>query len=250
MLDSVKEIALMGGKYLKDHYLKAIRVDLKGKKDLVTEVDYASEKLVIAEIEKRFPDHSILSEEIGLIDKGSDYKWVLDPLDGTVNFARGIPLFGIILSLLYKEEPIIGVVYLPVLNELYYAEKSKGAFLNDEPIHVTETNELADAIISLGDFNIGLDDQTKNRVNDRLINIISQFSPRTMRTKGFGSAAVDLTFLASGRTDALFYGYSNPWDILAGELILKEAGGNVSQIDDLQLFSNKNLHDTILIRLK
>lgn len=246
MIEAAKEIALIGGDFLKQNYLKKIKVDFKGSKDLVTEVDYACEKLIISEIEKRFSDHSILSEEAGFIDKKSDYKWTLDPLDGTINFARGIPLFGIILSLTYKDEVILGVVNIPMINELYYAERGKGAYLNDEKISVSNASNIQESIISIGDFNIGKDEEMKNKDNFELMNIIHRLSPKTMRTKCFGAACVDLTFLACGRTDALFYAFCNPWDVLAGELILREAGGKISYIGDNNIYSNYNLHESIL----
>jgi myo-inositol-1(or 4)-monophosphatase len=249
MINDAKEIALIGGKYLKENFMKNIRIDIKGYKDLVTEVDYKCEEIVINEIEKRFPNHSILSEEKGLIDKKSEYKWILDPLDGTINFAKGIPLFGIILSLLHNEETVLGVIYLPMLNELYYCEKNKGAYLNDVKINVSNTSDLQEAIISIGDFNIGKDDEMKKEDNIEMLNIIKKFSEDTMRTRCFGAASVDLSFLASGKTDALFYAFCSPWDVLAGELILKESGGKITYIGNNNIYSNANLHNNIVKKL-
>ena len=250
MINDVKEIALLGGRYLKESFMKNIKIDIKGYKDLVTEVDYKCEEIVIKEIEKRFPNHSILSEEKGFIDKNSNYKWVLDPLDGTINFAKGIPLFGIILSLLYNEETLIGVIYLPMLNELYYAQKNKGAYLNDKKISVSNTSNIQDAIISIGDFNIGKDHDMKKKDNIEILNVINKFSENTMRTKCFGAASVDLCFLASGKTDALFYAFCSPWDVLAGELIIKESGGKITYIGNNNIYSNEKLHEDIIRRLK
>jgi myo-inositol-1(or 4)-monophosphatase len=249
MINDAKEIALLGGKYLKDNFMKNIRVDIKGYKDLVTEVDYKCEEIVIEEIERRFPSHSILSEEKGLIDKNSEYKWILDPLDGTINFAKGIPLFGIILSLLHKDETILGVIYLPMLNELYYCEKNKGAYLNDIKINVSNTSDLQKALISIGDFNIGKDDNMKKQDNIEMLNIINRLSENTMRTRCFGAASVDLCFLASGKTDALFYAFCSPWDVLAGELLLKECGGKITYIGNNNIYSNANLHNDIINKL-
>ena len=249
MINDAKEIALLGGKFLKDNFMKNIRIDIKGYKDLVTEVDYKCEEIVIKEIEKRFPKHSILSEEKGFIDKNSEYKWILDPLDGTINFAKGIPLFGIILSLLHNEETIVGVIYLPMLNELYYCEKNKGAYLNDSKLSVSNTSNLQDAIISVGDFNIGKDDEMKKKDNIEMSNIINKFSQSTMRTRCFGAASVDLSFLASGKTDALFYAFCSPWDVLAGELLLKESGGKITYLGDNNIYSNQKLHNSIVSKL-
>lgn len=249
MIKDAKEIALLGGKYLKENFKKNIKVDVKGYKDLVTEVDYKCEEIIIKEIEKRFPSHSILSEEKGFIDKNSEYKWILDPLDGTINFARGIPMFGIIISLLHNNETIIGVVYLPMLDEIYYAQKNNGAYLNDIRINVSDTSNLEEAIISIGDFNIGKDDEMKKKDNIEIFNIINRFSQYTMRTKCFGAASVDLCFVASGKTDALFYAFCNPWDVLAGELILKESGGEITYMGNNNIYSNKNLHENIVNKL-
>lgn len=249
MINNAKEIALLGGKYLKENFMKNIRVDIKGYKDLVTEVDYKCEEIVIKEIERRFPSHSILSEEKGLIDKNSEYKWILDPLDGTINFAKGIPLFGIILSLLHNDETILGVIYLPMLNELYYCEKGKGAYLNDIKINVSNTSDLQEALISVGDFNIGKDDEMKKQDNIEMLNIINRLSENTMRTRCFGAASVDLCFLASGKTDALFYAFCNPWDVLAGELLLRECGGKITYLGNNNIYSNANLHNDIINKL-
>lgn len=249
MINNAKEIALLGGKYLKENFMKNIRVDIKGYKDLVTEVDYKCEEIVIKEIERRFPSHSILSEEKGLIDKNSEYKWILDPLDGTINFAKGIPLFGIILSLLHNDETILGVIYLPMLNELYYCEKGKGAYLNDIKINVSNTSDLQEALISIGDFNIGKDDEMKKQDNIEMLNIINRLSENTMRTRCFGAASVDLCFLASGKTDALFYAFCSPWDVLAGELLLRECGGKITYLGNNNIYSNANLHNDIINKL-
>jgi myo-inositol-1(or 4)-monophosphatase len=249
MINDAKEIALLGGKYLKENFMKNIRVDIKGYKDLVTEVDYKCEEIVIKEIERRFSSHSILSEEKGLIDKNSEYKWILDPLDGTINFAKGIPLFGIILSLLHNDETILGVIYLPMLNELYYCEKGKGAYLNDIKINVSNTSDLQEALISVGDFNIGKDDEMKKQDNIEMLNIINRLSENTMRTRCFGAASVDLCFLASGKTDALFYAFCSPWDVLAGELLLRECGGKITYLGNNNIYSNANLHNDIINKL-
>lgn len=245
MLNDAIEIAKKAGEYLKEMFHSQFNIEYKGDSDLVTDADYGSERIIINEIKRLYPNCSILSEEAGELNKESRYKWVVDPLDGTVNFSKGIPIFGVILAVLEDEVPIVGVHYIPMFNEIYYAVKGGGSFLNGKQITVSSRSKLSDFIIGLGDFNIGRDEKMKQRDNELLNQITAQLSPLTMRTKIFGAACYDLACIASGKTDALLYAFSNPWDVLAGSLIIKEAGGEILIIDDLTIYSSGKCLDEL-----
>lgn len=245
MLNDAIEIAKKAGEYLKEMFHSQFNIEYKGDSDLVTDADYGSERIIINEIKRLYPNCSILSEEAGELNKESRYKWVVDPLDGTVNFSKGIPIFGVILAVLEDEVPIVGVHYIPMFNEIYYAVKGGGSFLNGKQITVSSRSKLSDFIIGLGDFNIGRDEKMKQRDNELLNQITVQLSPLTMRTKIFGAACYDLACIASGKTDALLYAFSNPWDVLAGSLIIKEAGGEILIIDDLTIYSSGKCLDEL-----
>ena len=245
MLNDAIEIAKKAGEYLKEMFHSQFNIEYKGDSDLVTDADYGSERIIINEIKRLYPNCSILSEEAGELNKESRYKWVVDPLDGTVNFSKGIPIFGVILAVLEDEVPIVGVHYIPMFNEIYYAVKGGGSFLNGKQITVSSRSKLSDFIIGLGDFNIGRDEKMKQRDNELLNQITAQLSPLTMRTKTFGAACYDLACIASGKTDALLYAFSNPWDVLAGSLIIKEAGGEILIIDDLTIYSSGKCLDEL-----
>ena len=238
LLDDAINIAKEAGQYLKEMFSSQYNIEYKGSSDLVTDADYGAESIIINKIKSIYPECSILSEEAGEMNLESRYKWVVDPLDGTINFSKGIPIFGVILSILEDGKPIVGVHYIPMFDEIYYAVKGKGSFLNGKPINVSTRDKVSDFIIGLGDFNIGLDSNMKNRDNELLNTITQRISPNVMRTKILGAACYDLACIASGKTDALFYAFSNPWDVLAGSLIIEEAGGKVETKNDLTIYSS------------
>lgn len=231
-------IAKAAGDYLERMYYTEFNISSKGIKDLVTDADYGAEKIIIEMIREKYPDHSILSEEAGEEMKSSRYKWVIDPLDGTINFSRKIPVFGVIIALLEDEKTVAGVHYLPMLKETYSAFRGGGAYLNGSRIAVSDTEDLSEYIMGLGDFNIGKDNGMKKEDNEILKDIINKLSPQTMRTKIFGAACMDLACIASGRTEVLFYPFTNPWDVSAGILMIEEAGGSVILSEKLTIFSN------------
>lgn len=238
LLEDAMNIAKEAGKYLKEMFSSHFNIEYKGKSDLVTDADYGAESIILNSIKSKYPNCSILSEEAGEMNQKSRYKWVVDPLDGTVNFSKGIPIFGVIIAVLEDDIPIVGVHYIPMFDEIYYATKGGGSFLNGKPINTSNRTKLSDFIIGLGDFNIGLDENMKNRDNEILNIITKMISPSVMRTKIFGAACYDLACIASGKTDALFYAFSNPWDVLAGSLLIEEAGGKVEVIRDLTIYSS------------
>ncbi len=187
--------------------------------DLVTEVDKASEKKIIDRINWQWPDHSILAEESGETDKDSDYVWIIDPVDGTTNYAHGFPLFAIAVALTYKGDTLLGCIYLPALDEFYWSIKGEGAYVNEKQIHVSESCTLEQSVISTG---FPYNKKTSPHNN---LDYFTHIVPRVGGIRRSGSACVDLVSVAAGRMDGYFEMNLNPWDYVAGQLIVREAGG-------------------------
>jgi myo-inositol-1(or 4)-monophosphatase len=196
----------------------------EGLNNLVTEVDHASEKAIIEVIKKHYPDHCILTEESGELFQESDYKWIIDPIDGTVNFAHHIPICCISIGIEHKGEMILGAVYNPFMNEMFFAEKGKGATLNDNKISVSTKEKVENACLVTGFPYTYLD--TPNgplQVFERLIR-------KGIPVRRLGSAAIDLCWVACGRFDGFYEHKLHAWDSAAGYLIVEEAGGKVTNI--------------------
>ena len=191
--------------------LENLQVSKKGPKDFVTNSDKKTEKVLINELTKNKKKYSILSEEIGFIkNDDNDYTWVIDPIDGTTNFLHGIPHFCISIGLKFKDEIISGIIFDPIKNEIFYAEKNQGAFFNNHRIRVSKRKNLDECLFATN----------KNGL-----------SSTDLHARIFGSAALDLAYVASGRIDGYFQNGLNLWDIAAGTLIVKEAGGIVNNYD-------------------
>ena len=191
--------------------LENLQVSKKGPKDFVTNSDKKTEKVLINELTKNKKKYSILSEEIGFIkNDDNDYIWVIDPIDGTTNFLHGIPHFCISIGLKFKDEIISGIIFDPIKNEIFYAEKNQGAFFNNHRIRVSKRKNLDECLFATN----------KNGLSSTDLN-----------ARIFGSAALDLAYVASGRIDGYFQNGLNLWDIAAGTLIVKEAGGIVNYYD-------------------
>ena len=191
--------------------LENLQVSKKGPKDFVTNSDKKTEKVLINELTKNKKKYSILSEEIGFIkNDDNDYIWVIDPIDGTTNFLHGVPHFCISIGLKFKDEIISGIIFDPIKNEIFYAEKNQGAFFNNHRIRVSKRKNLDDCLFATN----------KNGLSSTDLN-----------ARIFGSAALDLAYVASGRIDGYFQNGLNLWDIAAGTLIVKEAGGIVNNYD-------------------
>ncbi len=200
--------------------LENLQVSKKGPKDFVTNSDKKTEKVLINELTKNKKKYSILSEEIGFIkNDDNDYTWVIDPIDGTTNFLHGIPHFCISIGLKFKDEIISGIIFDPIKNEIFYAEKNQGAFFNNHRIRVSKRKNLDECLFATNKNGLSSTD-----LNSRI----------------FGSAALDLAYVASGRIDGYFQNGLNLWDIAAGTLIVKEAGGIVNNYD-LEKTSNIKL---------
>lgn len=230
------------------HYFnsKNLRISNKeGINNLVTEADHASEKAIMQTIRESFPDHFILSEEVGELKTGSDYKWIIDPIDGTVNYAHGIPICCVSIGLEHQGEMIMGAVYNPMLNEFFTAEKGKGAWLNGELIHVSDKSKVMDSCFVTGFPYTYLD------MPNSPLDVFDRFIRKGVPVRRLGSAAIDLCWVACGRFDGFFEHKLQAWDSAAGFLVVEEAGGKVTDYSNKryspyqpQIFaSNGIIHD-------
>ena len=192
-----------------------------GPNDLVTDVDQACEKIVTDMIIDRFPEHSIIAEESGETVSGSDFCWVIDPIDGTTNFAHGFPFYCVSIGVLVKGNVAIGVVYDPSNDEMFVAEDGKGTFLNGKAIHVSNVNKVEDALVATG---FAYHISGKQTSIPYFINILKE----AQAVRRAGSAALDLCYVACGRFDAFWEFGLKPWDTAAGLIIVSEAGGKIS----------------------
>jgi len=190
--------------------------------DLVTEADIASEKAIIATIKEAFPEHFILSEEAGELKMDSEYKWFIDPIDGTVNFANGIPLCCVSIGLEKAGEMILGAVYNPIINEFFFAEKNNGATLNDKKIKVSDKAEVATSCLVTGFPYSYLD------LPNGPLQVFERLIRKGIPVRRLGSAAIDLCWVAAGRFDGFYEHKLQAWDSAAGSLIVTEAGGKIS----------------------
>ncbi len=190
--------------------------------NLVTEVDKKAEDAIIEIIKNDFPEHFILSEEIGELSTESNYKWIIDPIDGTVNFAHGIPICCISIGLEKDGAMLMGVVFNPFMNELFFAEKGQGAFLNNKKLHVSKKQDLESACLVTG-F-----PYRWAKIDTDPIPVFEKFVRMGLPVRRLGSAAIDLCWVAAGRFDAFWEYNLNPWDIAAGYLIIEEAGGTIT----------------------
>ncbi|HLD89022.1 MAG TPA: inositol monophosphatase [Candidatus Nanoarchaeia archaeon] len=228
MKNHIIRIIRNAGKIAEDNFGKIHSVKEKAKKDLVTEVDFKIQKTIVAEIRKKYPSHSIIAEEkdaeINTSNAGdsadvSKYVWYVDPLDGTHNYLYGIPIYGISISVFYNNKPKIGVIYLPHADELYFAEKGRGAFLNEKRIHVSRRNISKAMILATSSIS--------TKKNEK-ISTLSKVADKIFDYRAFGCATYALTAVASGKADAYILYDAKPWDIAAGFLILEEAGGKIT----------------------
>ena len=227
------KIAFEAGALLRDFYRKGVATEYKSDVDLVTEADRASEKLIVERLRAVFPEHGIYGEEGTRTHLDGEYRWYIDPLDGTTNFAHGFPVFCVsmglerrVASLAPSEdgEIVAAVLYDPLRDELFTAEKGKGAYLNGAAIHVSRTRELAEALVATG-F------PSRKRRDNPNIHFYQQFTLRSHGVRRAGSAALDLAYTACGRIDAYWEFNLNPWDTAAGALLVTEAGGTMTRYD-------------------
>jgi myo-inositol-1(or 4)-monophosphatase len=253
MLEFAMDLARAAGQVIRENYETVHEVGRKRTViELVTEVDHAAEQLIVAAIRERYPDHAILAEEGRSLEQVSDYLWVVDPLDGTVNYAHGFPIFAVSIAVRRKGETIIGVVYDPLRDELFAAERGAGTFLNGQPRRVSATERLQDALLATG---FPYDRATRPDNN------VAEFTRLITRVQGIrraGAASLDMAYLAVGRLDGYWEQHLSPWDWAAGALLVEEAGGIVTDfegrpwtLEKVQIVaSNGKIHEELVGALK
>ncbi|MGD0511910.1 MAG: inositol monophosphatase family protein [Terriglobales bacterium] len=241
-LPRMSEIAREAGALLMGYFRQHVKVEYKGDADLVTVADRNSEILIRERLRQHWPTHDILGEEGGLQDTGSDYRWYVDPLDGTTNFAHGFPVFCVSMGLDYRGSRIAGVIYDPTRDELFAAEQGSGAYLNQQRIHVSKTAKLSECLLGTG-F------PSHKRHQNPNIFFYHQLTLHTHGVRRAGSAALDLCCVACGRYDGFWEFNLNPWDTAAGVLIVQEAGGMVTDFKGgpFQLHSRETMASNGLV---
>jgi myo-inositol-1(or 4)-monophosphatase len=219
----VEPIIRKAGEILLSFYHQRLTWKEKDQRGFVTEADIASEEFLIKQLSALFPEASFFAEESGSRgEENADYCWVIDPLDGTTNFAFGIPYFCVSVALTYKHEPIFGMIYVPLFNELFYAEKGKGAYLNDQQIWVAQERPLKKALLLVG-F-----PYEKGKAFLEVLQQVQKISSRAFAFRHLGAIALDQAYVACGRADGLFFEDLSWWDVAAGLLLIQEAGGVVT----------------------
>ncbi len=221
-INDLIEIARKAGDVIRIGFDSTNEISLKSEIDLVTETDKRAEELILSEIKRKYPEHNIIAEESENSISFAEHVWMIDPLDGTTNFAHKLPIFSVSIAYLYQGEIVLGVVYDPIKDEMFYAEKENGAFLNGEKIRVSDTVDLAKSLVITG-FPY---DRFQNYDNN-----LDNFSRMALKVRGIrrlGSAALDLCYIAAGRADGYWEIRLEVWDIAAGTLIAREAGAVVT----------------------
>ena len=233
LIEVAETVAREAGVLLREFYRRGVRAEYKGDVDIVTEADRASEKLISERLHAAFPDHGVYGEEGTRSALESEYRWYVDPLDGTTNFAHGFPVFCVVLGCERREpglapeedgEMVAGVIYDPLRDELFSAARGKGARLNGEPIHVSRTKALQESLIATG-----FPSQKRHRSPNA--HFYQEFTLRSHGVRRAGSAALDLAYVAAGRIDGYWEFKLNPWDTSAGYLLVEEAGGQITHFD-------------------
>jgi len=248
------QAALRAGEELKRGFQTSYSITTKpGKHNLVTHYDTLAEEVILSIIHKEFPDHGVLAEESGEDLKSSTVTWIVDPLDGTVNFAHNIPVFSVSIAAVLQNEVVCGVIYQPITKELFVGEKNKGSFLNGKPLKVSSVSNLDDSFLATG-FPYNLNENPLGCI-EHLLSVLRKGLP----VRRLGSAALDLSYLAAGRYDGYWEVSLQPWDMAAGKLIVEEAGGKITDYHGKDLnvkqpssvvATNGLLHDSILSILK
>lgn len=251
MLETAIEAARQVGRVLLEQFGTPQEIKSKGLRDIVTEADLTAQAKAVEVIRSRYPDHDILGEESGQMPGGaSDYCWIVDPLDGTTNYSRGYPHFSVSIALSYRGEIVLGVVYDPLRDQLFRAQRGQSAYLNDEIIRVSAVDRLIDALV-------GLDWARKQEFRSKMGRLVAEVAPKVGTLRNTGSAALGLCSVAAGWTDAYFHLSLKPWDTAAASVIIQEAGGTVSDIAGLPwqpnsencLASNGLIHKAMLTLL-
>ena len=226
-LSELEDLARRAGEILRAGYSQEHQVSYKGVIDLVTEIDRLSEDFLLAEISKRWPGSYVLSEESGITAGDEENSWYVDPLDGTVNYAHGIPIFSVSLAYAYRGNTQLGTVYDPMRDEMFSAERGRGAWLNGQPIHVSSTSTLEKSLLVTG-----FPYDAWNTEHDNFANFV-HLGKLTQGVRRFGSAALDAAYVGAGRFDGFWELSLKPWDIAAGGLVAEEAGALVTNVKNL-----------------
>ena len=249
-----KQIAIKAakkaGKMLMKKFITHNRanVRLKSKHEIVTPADLASEKIILSAIKKHFPEHNILSEEVGKTgNQKSDYLWLIDPLDGTTNFSMGNPLFSIAIALAENNQIILGLIYVPFLDELYLAEKNKPATLNNKKIKVSSEHKIADAFLTFCHGNT-------QPAMQQAINIYKKLKLQARDLRQIGSASIEMAWVARAKTEAIIIPGVPPWDVAAGSLLVRQVGGICTDLNGREwnlnshgiIASNKRISDCLI----
>ncbi len=246
------EIAREAGLFLKDRLNAPHTIDYKGVINLVTEADRMSEALILERLGQRFPNHSVLTEESPGSDKNSNYRWIIDPLDGTTNYAHGYPVFCVSIALEYQKRITTGVVYNPMMDELFLAERGQGSWLNGRQIKVSGTSDLSLSLIATG---------FPYDIRESKINNLDHFNSMVKQVQAIrraGSAALDMAYVAAGRFDGFWELKLMPWDTAAASLLIIEAGGSISDLAGHEfslnaphvLASNGKIHQQLINALQ
>ncbi|MEA1963719.1 MAG: inositol monophosphatase [Candidatus Aerophobetes bacterium] len=252
MMEIAVKAAKEAGNILLDNLGKIKKIETKRQNNilsLVTNVDIKAEEKICQIIREAYPEHDILSEERVKVSKNSDYKWIIDPLDGTHNYIRGIPFFGICIALAYQEDVLLGVIHLPLFNEMFKAEKGEGAYLNKEKIKVSRRALKESALVYDSDLHLS---------RAIMLDSLNRLAGRVFNVRMFGSSAQNLSFLARGCVDLVIEYHDSPWDFSAGALLVEEAGGKVTDFEGDKwkpeigkyIASNGKIHDEVLKILK
>jgi myo-inositol-1(or 4)-monophosphatase len=247
-LDCAIEAALVAGQLQRSRFGSTFSIDLKGAKDLVTELDIASESLIVSKIHERFPEHGILAEEGDYPAGDGQHTWIIDPLDGTTNYAHGYPWFCVSIALMAGGKLVVGVIYNPMSDELFTAVAGAGAFRNGRRLSVSGRQPLSGALLATG-FPYDCATDPENNF-DHFI----RFQKAARGIRRAGAAALDLAYLAAGRLDGFWEVKLKPWDVAAGTLLVREAGGRVTAFDGSHyevhnhriLASNGQVHDEMI----
>lgn len=214
------DAARIAGDIIRSGWNSQRQISFKGRTDIVTDVDFAAEKAVLQVLSEAYPGFGVLAEESGAVQASSPYTWVVDPLDGTRNYAQGIPHFSTVVALMHDETPVLGVTYDPVREETWTAQLGCGAFLNGQPISVSKTEEISQSLLGC---DLGYVDERAGHA----IDLIRSLWPGMLTMRLMGSAALGLAYAAAGRLDLYFHHSLAPWDIASGLVLAREAGGAV-----------------------
>jgi myo-inositol-1(or 4)-monophosphatase len=247
----VIKLAIQAGIEIKKRFNRDKIVKIKSKSQIVTQGDLIADKIIVSALKKKFPNHAILSEESGLEKNKSDYLWAVDPIDGTTNYFIGSPLFAVSISLFFKNQPILACAYAPAMDELYFAEDKKSAFLNGKKIKVSNKTRLSKSFLTFCHGSVKKDIR-------RAMKIYNKIKFQGLDSRQLGCAAIELGFVAAGRTDCIMIPGAHSWDVGAGALLVKEAGGKVTDFQNKEwnlkskdiVASNGKIHSQLIEFLK